>query len=245
MAEDDETGRPDRRIFRRTDLTQIVEICPLDNGGEGVRGEMVNVGCGGILARVGRGLRESIRCQVRMVSPEDDVESCSRTGVVVRVREADAGDYLAVRFDDRIDTLRSPADAGRPEPPFQLLPSRVLVVDDERTIRRVLARFFRSRGCDVDVASDGEQALAFLRRETSDMLLLDIRMPKVDGLEVLRAIQEENLRVGPIWAISGYASDEEAKEALRLGAADFISKPLDLKYLDWSLKLHRLGGVAI
>lgn len=243
MAEGHDTEVPERRVFRRTDLMQVVEIAPLKNGGDTVRGELVNVGCGGILARVDRVLQPDTSCGVRIVPGEKDVEPVFTRGVVLRARRTERGDFVAIEFDERIDVLRSRSGGQLSGHPFRLLPSRVLVVDDEETIRRLLEKFLDHRGCDVDTASDGAEALASLRREQPDMLLLDIRMPKVDGLQVLRAIRQEGLRVGPIWAISGYASDEGAKEALRLGAADFLNKPLDLRYLDWSLKLHRLGGV--
>lgn len=241
MVEDQDAGVPRRRVFRRTDLTQVVEIEPLDGSGGTVRGELVNLGCGGLLARVERGVVAGTRCRARIPAGEQGVRSYSTRGIVLRTRRTERGDYVALEFHQRMDALRSPVGVELSEHPFQLLPSRVLVVDDEETVRSILGRFLRSRGCDVDMAVDGEEALASLRREQSDMLLLDLRMPKVDGLEVLRSIREEELRAGPICAISGYASDEEAREALRLGASDFINKPLDLKYLDWSLKLHRVG----
>jgi len=244
MAEGDESAAPERRVFRRTDLSQLVEIIPLPDGDEPMHGELVNVGCGGLLARVDGSLEEGTRCRVRIVPAEDDVDAYSTSGVVTRVRRTHGGGRVAIEFDERIDTVRAPAGPGFGTQPFRLLPIRVLVADDEQTIRDILERFLRGRGCVVEVATDGLETLASLRREQADLLLLDIRMPGLDGLEVLRVIGEEELPVGPIWAISGYASDEEARKALRLGAADFINKPLDLNYLDWSLKLHRLGGVV-
>lgn len=242
MAEGEDSATPDRRVFRRTDLAQVVEIIPLVAGEDTLRGELVNVGCGGVLVRVDGILEEETRCRVRIVPLEDDVEARTAVGVVSRVRRTGAGAAVAIEFEEPIETVRVPGNVDKGAHPFRLLPIRVLVADDERTIRELLERFLRRRGCVVALASDGRETLACLRREQPDMLLLDIRMPGPDGLEVLRVIREEQLPVGPIWAISGYATDEEAREALRLGAADFINKPLDLEYLDWSLKLHGLAG---
>ena len=59
------------------------------------------------------------------------------------------------------------------------------------------------------------------------------------NVERLEAIRDEKLDAGKIWAVSGYATDGEARQALQLGATDFINKPLDLKYLEWSMQLYR------
>jgi CheY-like chemotaxis protein len=67
-------------------------------------------------------------------------------------------------------------------------------------------------------------------------------MPGINGLQVLRSIRDEGLEAGRIWAMSGYASNDDARQALRLGASDFINKPLDLKYLEWSMQLHRAAS---
>jgi len=90
----------------------------------------------------------------------------------------------------------------------------------------------------VSIAKSGEEALKLLRKEAPDITVLDLKMPGMGGLEVLETIREEHLDAGKVWAVSGYATDSEAREALRCGAADFINKPLDLKYLEWSMQLH-------
>ena len=135
---------------------------------------------------------------------------------------------------------RMPSEEDRLEG-FELASTKVLVVDDEAFIVELLYRFLTSRGCEVHTASSGEEALAVLRKGSHDITVLDLKMPGMGGLEVLEAIREENLDAGAVWVVSGYATDAEARQALRQGAQDFISKPLDLKYLEWSMLMHQVS----
>lgn len=122
-------------------------------------------------------------------------------------------------------------------------PDRVLVADDDFYIRHVLDRFLSERGYAVTTAADGEEVMRLLRGDPPDIILLDIDMPKLSGLEVLRRIQSESIDVGVI-IISGHPDEEVAKKSLTMGAADFIVKPFDFAYLETSLmaKLLTLGS---
>lgn len=120
---------------------------------------------------------------------------------------------------------------------------RALVADDEPLICDLLTRFLSRRGYAVATAADGEQALADLRERRADLFLLDIALPKVDGLGVLRRIRDESLDVGTIWTMTGKVDDELVKESLELGAADAFTKPLNFPHLDWLLSLEQ-GRVA-
>ncbi len=115
---------------------------------------------------------------------------------------------------------------------------RVLVVDDEPLVCDLLGEFLARRGHDVSTAADGEEALLALQAEASDLMFLDLYMPRLDGLGVLRGIREQGLPVGTIWTMTGMGDHATAKESLELGAADFLSKPVDLKHLDWRLDLE-------
>lgn len=121
-------------------------------------------------------------------------------------------------------------------------PARVLVVDDDPYTRDILNRFLSERAFDVHTAKDGEAALSALPEVEPDVVLLDIRMPGIDGIEVLRRIIEDEVDVGVIM-ISGAADEEVARGTLKTGAADFIYKPFDLDYLETSLlaKLLAMG----
>ena len=106
----------------------------------------------------------------------------------------------------------------------------ILVVDDEPSIRRTLREIFEYEDFDVEEAVDGEEALQKMRENQYDLVMLDVKMPKRDGLEVLQIVRGEMPEV-PIVMISGHGTIETAVEATKLGAYDFIEKPPDLNRL--------------
>ncbi len=106
----------------------------------------------------------------------------------------------------------------------------ILVVDDEKSIRRTLREILEYEDYSVDEAEDGEEAVTKLRENRYDLALLDVKMPKRDGLEVLEMAADIAPEV-PIVMISGHGTIDTAVEATRLGAFDFIEKPPDLNRL--------------
>ena len=110
----------------------------------------------------------------------------------------------------------------------------VLIADDELSIRRTLREILEFEGFNVEEAADGEEALTMARAGDADLLLLDIKMPKRDGMEVLQALAADGDGVPllPVVVISGHGTVETAVEAIRTyGAADFLEKPPDLNRL--------------
>ncbi len=105
--------------------------------------------------------------------------------------------------------------------------SRILVVDDEWTIRDVLANILTAEGFIVETAEDGAEAIRKLDDTVYDLVITDLKMPNVDGMEVLRHLSRLNVHTLGIVA-TGYGSIESAVEALRLGAFDYITKPFHL-----------------
>ena len=104
----------------------------------------------------------------------------------------------------------------------------ILVVDDERGIREMLQAVLQDEGLAVTAVGSGEEALSALSRELFDLILLDVWLPGMDGLEVMRQVHAAGHRM-PIVMISGHASAELAARAVREGALDFIEKPLSLE----------------
>ena len=111
---------------------------------------------------------------------------------------------------------------------------RVLVVDDEPDALELLQAFLGAKGYEVLTASDGEEALQKVKEERPHLMLLDVRMPKMTGLEVLKRVREIDQEVGVIM-VTAVNEEETGRQALQLGAFDYITKPLDLKYLERSL----------
>ncbi|WP_103026641.1 sigma-54-dependent transcriptional regulator [Salinibacter altiplanensis] len=106
----------------------------------------------------------------------------------------------------------------------------ILVVDDEASIRRTLREILEYEDFGVEEAVDGEEALVALGENAYDLVILDVKMPKMDGMEVLETIAEEGYEV-PVLMISGHGTIETAVESTKLGAFDFIEKPPDLNRL--------------
>ena len=109
--------------------------------------------------------------------------------------------------------------------------ARVLIVDDDAASRRLLEVRLRPLECDVATAGNGEQALTAIRKDVPDLVLLDLQMPKVGGIEVLRALRKEEINV-PVIVITAHGSIETAVEAMKEGAHDFITKPVDANHFD-------------
>lgn len=108
--------------------------------------------------------------------------------------------------------------------------AEILIIDDEKSIRKTLIEILSFEGYKVDEATDGEDGLAKFKKKNYDLVLCDIKMPKLDGIEFLQKVSTINSDV-PVIMISGHGNIETAVEAVKLGAYDFISKPPDLNRL--------------
>src|SRR3954463_2714879 len=106
----------------------------------------------------------------------------------------------------------------------------ILIIDDEKAIRKTLTEILSFEGYKLDEAGDGEEGLKKFREKNYDVVLCDIKMPKVDGLDFLQKAVEINPDI-PVIMISGHGNIETAVEAVKKGAYDFIQKPPDLNRL--------------
>ena len=103
---------------------------------------------------------------------------------------------------------------------------RVLVVDDEQNLRKVLAATLQREGYEVQVAADGEEALAALERDGADVIVTDLVMPRMDGLTLLRRVVARHPDV-PVIVVTAHSRVDRAVEAMKAGAFDFVAKPFE------------------
>lgn len=105
------------------------------------------------------------------------------------------------------------------------LRKNVLVVDDEDAVRKSYARSLCGTRCEVETVPDGAEALRAMERQAFDLVMLDLRMPGMDGMAVLKEIKDK-WPESEVVVITGFPSIESAKEAIRLGACDYLAKPV-------------------
>ena len=103
--------------------------------------------------------------------------------------------------------------------------AKILVVDDDEVVRRSHLRSLAGANCDVEAVWDGTEALRAMAEHPFDVVLLDLRMPGLDGMAVLKTIKEK-WPESEVVIITGYPTIETAKEAVRLGAYDYLAKPV-------------------
>ena len=132
--------------------------------------------------------------------------------------------------------------------------TKILVVDDEEVVRLSHIRTLASIHCNVEVVKSGAEALRVMEQRPADVVLLDLRMPGMDGMAVLKAIKQ-NWPETEVVIITGYPNIETAKEAVRLGAYDYLAKPLGpdevisvangaITQKRWALRRDRTGSNA-
>ena len=108
------------------------------------------------------------------------------------------------------------------------MPESVLIVDDDPVIRRMLQLSFESEGFEVSTANDGVEGLDAMRSNRPDVVVLDIMMPKLDGMKVMREVAtDDDLRGTPVILLSAKATSLDIELGLKAGAADYVTKPVD------------------
>ena len=108
---------------------------------------------------------------------------------------------------------------------------RILVVDNEAKMRRILELALKNMGHHVEQAADGEEALTVIERGVFDLVLTDLRMPRMDGIGLLNALRERGIEV-PVIVLTAYATIETAVTAMKLGAVDYIIRPFEMETIE-------------
>ena len=106
----------------------------------------------------------------------------------------------------------------------------ILVVDDELLIRDLLYDFFKDHGWDISIAENGEKAMEVLKDKNVDLVLSDVKMPEMDGLDLSRKLRESYPKI-PVVLMTGYPSVESAVSALRTKVDDYVVKPFNINQL--------------
>ena len=115
-------------------------------------------------------------------------------------------------------------------------PPKILLIDDDSSVRRSISAFLSDSGFEIIEAANGSDGVFLFKREKPDLVLCDLRMPDMDGLEVIKEVTSESSNT-PVIVISGYGEIGDAVQALRLGAADYLMKPIkDLEVLEYSVR---------
>src|SRR5436853_6986620 len=122
--------------------------------------------------------------------------------------------------------------------------AEILIIDDEKAIRKKLTKILSFEGYKLEEASDGEEGLKKFKEKNYDVVLCDIKMPKLDGIEFLQKAGEINPDI-PVVMISGHGNIETAVEAVKKGAFDYISKPPDLNRLLITIRNARDKGSLV
>ena len=114
---------------------------------------------------------------------------------------------------------------------------KILVVDDEPEVRQLMEHFLTERGYDVRIAENGRLAMVTLDTFTPDVVLLDMHMPEMDGLETLRRLVVRSPSL-PVIMITVNEDIETTARLLQLGAADYVPKPFNLEYLEQAINIQ-------
>jgi len=113
----------------------------------------------------------------------------------------------------------------------QALSGRVLIAEDNAINQVIARRMLEKLGAEADIAHNGRQALEMVQQQHYDLILMDVQMPEMDGLEVARQLQHDGLEI-PIIALTANATLDSRQECLRAGMVDFLSKPYRLRNLE-------------
>jgi two-component system response regulator PilR (NtrC family) len=117
-------------------------------------------------------------------------------------------------------------------------PFRILIVDDNKELREILQEYLKGEGHDAEGAANGREALERQHQEPFDLIITDLNMPEVPGMELIKTIRKENQDTEFV-IITGYASMDSAVEAVRIGAFDYIVKPFRMEELQVVVKNAR------
>ncbi len=166
----------------------------------------------------------------------DDAFQTSKDGIADYLSKPIDMDDMAARIREVVVRFKQRESEDRePPPPDSSVPVRVILIDDEVRFLDSMKRVLERRDLDVDTAESGEQGLTLLKESLVDVVVLDIKMPGIDGLEVLRRIRTYYPSVQVIM-LTGHPSYVTALEAIKQGAHEYLEKPPDIEKLATTIR---------
>ncbi len=194
---------------------------------------------GHLLKTVRNAWKEGLKATVEFL--KDREEDIDRSMTAATLAEGGAPEMAeGVMRKPKRRRARTPAEPGPPREETSAQTLKVLLVDDEEDFVRTMAERMEMRDLGSEVALNGQQALQMLEEEIPDVMVLDLRMPGIDGMEVLRRVKETYPQIAVI-IMTGHGSKKEEQEARRLGAFDYLRKPVDINRL---MEIVREAGRA-
>jgi len=175
-----------------------------------------------IIAEVGKGIRVSFTTMDGI--PEEEFVKYARENRIELIIIPEKFAEIGKRAPCRVSIV-----------PSDFSTFKILLVDDEVEFVNSLAKRLNLRNLKTDVATNGEETIAFVNREKPDIMILDLRMPGMDGIEVLRRVKYSSPTMQVIM-LSGRETKGDREEAAKLGAFDFVSKPADIDMLAGKIK---------
>src|SRR5262245_21981248 len=167
--------------------------------------------------------------------PQSSLPTCGILGLAVR-----GGGALAWRRETGHAIMVAPAErqprnhpSGRTAPP-----KRVLIADDDAATRSMLIELLRGEGYDTIEAKSGTEVLRIVPVEEPDLLLIDLRMPDQDGIQILRRLSAQDITVGNVILMTAYGTSSTTIEAMHLGAYDYITKPFDVDRVLFTIRRY-------
>lgn len=209
-----------RRRYPRVNTSIPVEL--VDTTGTTWTGTSVNLSAGGLKVRGDApiGLGDSVRMFLRL----PDIDAGISVACLALRKDPDGIAFLfGVPDSAAMERIRSYVSYLLPRQPL-----KVVIIEDDRSVANVLSELFRSEGHETFVAESAETGLDIIERVYPDAILVDLYLPSMSGLQLLRLLAEQG-RLPPVLVISGLASEEEARECLNLGVIEFLHKPIRLQ----------------
>lgn len=209
-----DAGQAVDRIFREPFDLILLDIKLTEESGLSVLGKI-------------RGITTNLPVVIYSGAITADLEKEARRAGANEILRKDININQLVEQIEKIVKAKSRLFAGAPKRKQK----SILVVDDDSEIRHVLRDFFNTRGYKVLEAESGEKAVELARSEKIQAVLLDIKMPQMDGIATLKKLLKINPRVGVVM-LTASQDDENIKKALELGAYSYVIKPCDFTYLE-------------